>query len=202
MGRGGFEAQGRRHHELSCSVRRSHSHPPSPRWPSRRWRSPWRRGCSRRKVEAGLCLTEGGGRFVDIPGFPGEKIDRRLLRDVKLLERHYKIFVTDGYSSDPVHSANGEHPIGLALDIVPNKAEGGSWADIDKLAAWAEPRQNQPISPFRWVGYDGDADHGRGHHLHLSWEHSATKAGKPAESVYTLRCPERGPKRGGGSGRP
>jgi hypothetical protein len=152
------------------------------------------------KVEAGLCLTEGGGRFVGIPDFPGEKVDRRLLRDVKLLERRYKIFVTDGYSTDAVHAANGEHPIGLALDIVPNKAEGGSWADIDKLAAWAEPRQNQPISPFRWVGYDGDAGHGRGHHLHLSWEHSATRAGKPAESVYTLRCPERGPKRGGGSG--
>jgi hypothetical protein len=101
-----------------------------------------------------------------------------------------------------VHSANGEHPLGLALDIVPNKAASGSWADIDELAAWAEPRQNQPISPFRWVGYDGDANHGRGHHLHLSWEHSAAKFGKPAGSVYTLRCPERGPKRGDGSGDP
>jgi hypothetical protein len=50
------------------------------------------------------------------------------------------------------------------------------------------------------VGYDGDAGHGRGHHLHLSWEHSATKAGKPAESVYTMRCPKGRPKRGDGSG--
>ena len=151
------------------------------------------------KVGSGLCLTEGGGRFVDIPGFAGERVDRRLLRDIKWLRRHYKIFVTDGYSHDPVHSANGEHPIGLALDIVPDKARGGTWADIDALAKWAEPKQNQPKQPFRWVGYDGDAGHGRGNHLHLSWSHSDTKAGRPAESVYTLRCPKKGPKRNGGS---
>ena len=97
-----------------------------------------------------------------------------------------------------MHSANGEHPIGLALDIAPDKSKGGTWADIDALAAWAEPRQNHPVAPFRWVGYDGDAGHGRGHHLHLSWQHSDAKPGVPADSVYTLRCPRRGPKRGGG----
>jgi hypothetical protein len=150
------------------------------------------------KVEGGLCLTEGGGRFVGIPGFTGEKIDRRLLRDIKYLKRNYKIFVTDGFSTDPVHSANGEHPIGLGLDIVPNFAKGGTWGDIDRLAEWAEPKQNSPVAPFRWVGYDGDANHGRGHHLHLSWMHSPAKFGKPADSVYTMRCPKRGPKRGDG----
>ena len=148
------------------------------------------------KVDGGLCLTEGGGRFVDVPGFPGEKIDRRLVRDVKYLKRNYKIFVTDGYSTDPVHSANGEHPVGLALDIVPNQAKGGTWGDIDRLAEWAEPKQNAPVAPFRWVGYDGDSGHGRGDHLHLSWMHSPAKFGKPAESVYTMRCPKRGPKHG------
>ena len=146
------------------------------------------------KVEPGVCLTEGGGRFVDIPGFPGEMIDRRLLRDVRMLERRYKILMTDGFSLDSIHSANGEHPIGLALDIVPDRAKGGTWADIDALAAWAEPRQNDPIAPFRWVGYDGDPNHGRGNHLHLSWSHSPAKFGKPAESVYTVRCPKPGQK--------
>ena len=152
------------------------------------------------KVEAGLCLTEGGGRFVGIPGLPGERIDRRLLRDVAYLERRFKIFVTDGFSTDPVHSANGEHPVGLALDIVPDKARGGSWADIDRLAEWAEPRQDDPVAPFRWVGYDGDSGHGRGHHLHLSWSHSPAKFGKPARSVYTLKCPRRARRGGGQSG--
>ena len=154
------------------------------------------------KQADGTCLTVGGGRFVDIPGFPGEQIDRRLLRDVRWLRRHYGIFVTDGYSADDVHAANGEHPIGLALDIVPDKARGGTWEQIDALAAWAEPRQNAPVAPFRWVGYDGDANHGRGHHLHLSWAHSATKFGVPAESVYTMRCPKPGSKQGHGDGKP
>ena len=149
----------------------------------------------------GVCLTTGGGKFVDVPGFPGERIDRRLLPDLKFLERKYKVFLVDGLSMDPVHAGNGEHPIGLAADIVPNTAEGGSWNLIDKLAHYAEPTQNAPIAPWRWVGYDGDAGHGRGNHLHLSWNHSDTRPGVPAESVYTMICP--GSKhRGGGGGDP
>jgi len=149
-------------------------------------------GARMQSVEIGdkVCQTTGGGKFVDIPGFPGEKIDRRLLQDIKFLRRKYKIFITDGYSTDPVHSANGEHPRGLALDIVPNFAAGGSWSDIDRLAAWAEPRQNQPRSPFRWVGYDGDSGHGHGHHLHLSYSHSDTGFGKPADTIYSVKCPK------------
>ncbi len=158
-----------------------------------------------KKVAPGVCLTTGGGRFVDIPGFPGERVDRRLLSDIRYLKRRYKIFVTDGFSDDPVHAANGEHPIGLALDIVPDFAGGGTWRDINALARLAEPSQDHPVPPFRWVGYNGDAGHGRGHHLHLSWNHSETRAGRPAASVYTLRCPgandrRRGGKPGGGGG--
>ena len=136
-----------------------------------------------------LCETTGGGKFVPIPGFPGEKIDRRLLGDIRWIVKRYPIFITDGYSMSDVHSREGEHPLGLALDIVPNRAEGGTWADITALARWAEPRQNRPRAPFRWVGYNGDAGHGRGDHLHLSWSHSAAKPGLPAKLVNTLRCP-------------
>jgi hypothetical protein len=39
------------------------------------------------------------------------------------------------------------------------------------------------------VGYEGDANHGRGHHLHLSWSHSMSRPGRPARTVYTTRCP-------------
>lgn len=144
------------------------------------------------KLGPSLCETTGGGRFVDVPGFPGEQIDRRLLRDVRMLVRRYSIFITDGYSTDPVHAANGEHPIGLALDIVPDKTAGGRWSDIDRLAAWAEPRQDRPREPFRWVGYDGDSGHGRGNHLHLSWSHSEVKPRRPARTVHTVRCPRPG----------
>lgn len=142
------------------------------------------------KIAPGLCETTGGGKFVDIPGFAGEMIDRRLLRDIRWLRKRYPIFITDGYSMGPAHAINGEHPLGLALDIVPDLDAGGRWSQITALALWAEPEQNDPVQPFRWVGYDGDAGHGRGHHLHLSWSHSAvTRAGKPARTVYTIRCP-------------
>ena len=103
--------------------------------------------------------------------------------------RRYKIFITDGYATSG-HAPNGEHPIGLALDIVPNKAAGGSWRKVTRLARWAEPSQNNPRAPFRWVGYKGDSGHGRGDHLHLSWMHSKTPPKTPAEIVYTRFCPD------------
>ena len=142
------------------------------------------------KLDTHLCQTTGGGAFVPIPEFPGEQIDRRLLTDLKWMEKRWDIFVTDAYSDDGVHAANGEHPIGLAADIVPDKAAGGTWKKIDRLAAWAEPVQNEPRSPFRWVGYDGDAGHGRGNHLHLSWSHSTAKPFHTAATVYTVNCPK------------
>src|SRR3954453_22493061 len=144
------------------------------------------------KIAPHLCKTIRGGRFVPIPGFPGEKIDRRLLPDIRWMKRRFDIFITDGYSRDPVHDANGEHPIGLATDIVPNFARGGSWNEIGDLAHLAEPRQDRPIMPWRWVGWNGDAGHGRGNHLHLSWSHSETSPGNPARVVYTRRCPHTG----------
>lgn len=138
-----------------------------------------------------LCKTIGGGKFVRIPGFPGEKIDRRLLKDIRWMRNHYKIFITDGYSTDPIHSPNGEHPIGLAADIVPDRSEGGTWRLIGKLAKRFEPEQDQVRMPFRWIGYNGDPNHGRGNHLHLSWAHSRkTRFGHPVRKVYTRICPE------------
>lgn len=139
-----------------------------------------------------LCETTGGGRFVKIPGFPGERIDRRLLTDIEfLLEKYkHKFFITDGYSTDPVHARNGEHPIGLALDIIPDFSRTEKWRKVSRLARWAEPERDEPRAPFRWVGYNGDVNHGRGNHLHLSWSHSETKPEKPARTVYTIKCPE------------
>jgi hypothetical protein len=151
--------------------------------------SPAADGMRSTKINHHLCKTIHGGRFVSIPGFPGEKIDRRLLPDVRWMKRRFDILITDGYSTDPVHATNGEHPIGLAADIVPNKAVGGTWGEIGVLAHLAEPHQNAPIPPWRWVGYNGDAGHGRGNHLHLSWSHSPTKPRHPARVVYTRKCP-------------
>ena len=137
----------------------------------------------------GVKTVRGGGKIVAIPGSPGERIDRRLLRDIAWMKRKYKIAITDGYAFSG-HAPNGEHPIGVALDIVPGP--GGSWNDIDRLARWAEPSQNRPRAPFRWVGYNGDYNHGRGHHLHLSWNHGPGRRGRPPSWVQVLAFGSKG----------
>ena len=141
------------------------------------------------KLSPTLCETAGGGKFVSIPGFPGEMIDRRLLADIQWLRKRYSIFITDGYSMSAVHSQQGEHPLGLAVNRS-RQGAGGRWSDITRLARWAEPSQGKPRAPFRWVGYDGDAGHGRRDHLHLSWSHSVTRPGRPAKLIQTVRCPD------------
>jgi hypothetical protein len=116
-----------------------------------------------------------------VPGQGGAQVDRRILSDVLYLVRRYRVRVGDGYARHG-HERNGEHPLGLAVDLYPGP--GGSWDQIDRLARWAEPRQNRPRAPFRWVGYNGDKGHGRGDHLHLSWQHSPGHAGRPVRSVW------------------
>ncbi|MBI5105911.1 MAG: lytic transglycosylase domain-containing protein [Solirubrobacterales bacterium] len=129
----------------------------------------------------------GGGRIVEIPGSPGESIDERLVKDVLLLRERFHLLITDGYAASG-HAADGEHPLGLAVDVVPGP--GGSWGDVDALARWAEPSQGRPRPPFRWVGYDGDRGHGRGDHLHLSWRHAdAPSRRPPAAWVEVLVAP-------------
>ncbi len=123
------------------------------------------------------------GRIVAIPGFPGERVDSRLLPDIRWLRAKYHIAITDGFALEG-HAPGGEHPIGEAIDIVPGP--GGSWNDIDRLARFAEPHQNHPRAPWRWVGYNGDAGHGRGNHLHLSWRHGAAHRGRPGSWVQVL----------------
>lgn len=126
----------------------------------------------------------GGGAIVPIPGNPGETIDERILPDLLALAARYRFRVTDGYAPTG-HAASGEHPLGLAVDLVPGP--GSTWDDIDALARWAEPQQNRPRAPFRWAGYDGDSGHGRGDHLHLSWRHSPAAPGaRPVQWVEVL----------------
>jgi hypothetical protein len=93
--------------------------------------------------------------------------------------------IGDGYSLTRDHARKGEHPLGLAVDIYPGP--GGNWDRVGKLARWAEPRRNRPRPPFRWVGYTGDYNHGRGNHLHLSWMHSKGRFGRPVRTVWVWK---------------
>lgn len=120
----------------------------------------------------------GKRRIVPLPGFPGESCDIRIVRDVLFLAAKFDLQITDCYAESG-HAADGEHPRGLAIDAVPKQGGGcgSTWRKVNVLAAWAEPKQNQPRPPFRWVGYNGDANHGCGNHLHLSWNHGPAGVG-------------------------
>jgi hypothetical protein len=137
-------------------------------------------------VKVGLA----GAWLASVPGFPGEKCDRRILPNLVYLIQRYRLAVTDCYALAG-HEPDGEHPMGLGVDLVP--AAGGSWSLVAKLAAAAEPSQNAPRPPFRWVGWNGDSGHGdpahagRNAHLHLSWNHGGGGFDQPAEWVLVAR---------------
>jgi hypothetical protein len=140
-----------------------------------------------------IVRVTGRGRWVPIPGQTWARVDRRILADVLYLIRRYRVRITEGFGTIG-HEPFGEHPLGLAVDIEPGP--GGTWAEVSRLARWAEPRQNHPRAPFRWVGWNGDHNHGhpsvckpsRGcaPHLHLSWAHSRTPPRRLARSVWVF----------------
>lgn len=137
-----------------------------------------------------LAWRTGGGRLVEVPGQTWARVDRRILPDVIHLIRRYHVQIWEGFGTVG-HQPFGEHPLGLAVDILPGA--GGTWDDVSRLARWAEPRQNHPRGPFRWVGWNGDFNHGHpsickprlgcAPHLHLSWAHSPTPPRKIARRV-------------------
>jgi hypothetical protein len=145
-------------------------------------------------------LVYAPGKIVPIPAsIPhevGDMVDKRILPDLRWIAQRYPIFVTDGYSGpllngehagcDECHTRGSDHYNGLAVDLVPLGAGtkcDAAWAPITRLALWAEPVQGEPALPFRWVGYDGDAGHGCGNHLHLSWNHAPVPQFQLAEWV-------------------
>jgi len=149
----------------------------------------------------------GTGKIVPIPASipheEGDIVDRRIIPNLRWIAQRFPIYVTDGYSGplpngehagcDNCHVKNSDHYNGLAVDIVPTNPSSkcdANWAGITRLALWAEPVQNEPRPPFRWVGYDGDAGHGCGNHLHLSWNHAIAPMFQLAEWVEAFPVTE------------
>ena len=146
-------------------------------------------------------IVKTPGTLVEIPAAipheEGDMVDSRIVPDLRWIAARYPIFITDGYSGpladgehagcDECHVANSDHLNGVAVDIVPATEDtptcGPTWEPITRLALWAEPEQEKPVLPFRWVGYEGDAGHGCGNHLHLSWNHAPAKPYELAEWV-------------------
>ena len=139
----------------------------------------------------GTEVDDSRGKLIPLPEeIPGEGdtyIDSRISDDVIwIAERFPQIYFGEGYSGPlpgggwggchKCHISDSDHKIGLAVDLYPVSSKGSgcsrAWNQVTRLAKLAEPRQGQTRGPFGWVGYDGDANHGCGNHLHLSWDHS------------------------------
>jgi hypothetical protein len=133
--------------------------------------------------------TMTGGAAIDC--------DRRIRDDVVYLAARFHVTVTACYA---IHATGGEHPLGAAVDLVPNP--GLRWrATTERLAravGWRRSCAASGVgpacarSPFRFVGYDGYPGHGdpahcrcNGNaHLHLSWLTSAS-TGEPQAAQRT-----------------
>jgi hypothetical protein len=140
---------------------------------------------------------------ASVPHAPGAMVDSRIVGDLEYLAATYPIYVEEGYAGPlagvgqvgcrKCHVSHSDHYNGLAVDILPlfwdRRGCDSSWRPITRLAHWAEPRQNHPRLPFRWVGYNGDVDHGCGNHLHLSWDHARAKRFRLARWVTVFNPP-------------
>jgi hypothetical protein len=123
--------------------------------------------------------------------------DRRIRPDVIWLARRYRVTVTACYA---IHTTGGEHPLGAAVDLVPDP--GQSWASsterLARAVGWKRSCAASGVAPacarppFRFVGYDGYPGHGdpahcacgANAHLHLSWLTSAS-TGEPQNAART-----------------
>ena len=154
-------------------------------------------------------ISRAAGQIVpvprDIPHQAGSMIDRRVIPNLRWMSRRYHFYVTEGYAGPlrgygkvgcpDCHVSRSDHHYGLAVDLVAGDLSSGctaGWRPITALARWAEPRQNVPVAPFRWVGYNGDSGHGCGHHLHLSWNHADGPEYRVSAWVQLFRVKLRG----------
>lgn len=129
---------------------------------------------------------------IKLAKVPGGQVDARIAPDVRALLRRFGLKITASYATTG-HAADGEHPLGLALDLVPID---GDWSRTARAAAFAHAHPNT----FRWIGYNGQARHGdpahagANAHLHLSW------FGRPGTSVHPALA-GKGSTKAVGSGR-
>lgn len=141
----------------------------------------------------GTTVTGDGRWLADVPGFPGERCDARIVADVVAITVEFGLRLTDCFGGAP-HETNGEHPLGLAADLVP---VDGDWSRTARTAAafgWAPACAANGCpgrGPLRVVLYNGfpghgDPAHSGTPHLHLSWQHAVAAPFSRAASVRVL----------------
>ena len=138
-------------------------------------------------------VAGAGDWLAPVPGFPGERCDRRIVADVVLLTRGYGLNLTDCFGGPP-HDSHGEHPLGLAADLVPVDGDWNRALALARAAGWSPACAASGCGgrgPFRVVLYNGFPGHGDpAHtdtpHLHVSWQHSPAPPFTRAGEVLVL----------------
>ena len=103
-----------------------------------------------------------------VPHVDGAYIDKRIKRNLIWLADHFRIYVTEGSPGRAAEREEGRLPqaprrgLRAARSASPSTSRpldndwsghcNKRWASVSKLAKWAEPKQNEPLPPFRWVG--------------------------------------------------
>jgi hypothetical protein len=141
----------------------------------------------------GAAVAGDGQWLVAVPGFPGERCDARIVADVLAITHEFGLRLSDCFGGAP-HDSDGEHPLGLATDLVP---VDGDWSRTARAAAafgWTAACATAgcpgrgPLRVVLYNGYPGHGDpaHTSTPHLHLSWQHAAARPFSRAAWVRVL----------------
>jgi hypothetical protein len=134
-----------------------------------------------------------GDWLAPVPGFTGQRCDRRIVPDVLALARAYRLTVTACFGGAP-HELRGEHPLGLAIDAVPADGDWSHTAALARAFGWLPACASAGCpgrGPFRVLLYNGYPGHGdpahtRTPHIHLSWHHAPARPFTQAPWVRLL----------------
>ena len=136
-----------------------------------------------------------GTWLAAVPG-TGERCDARIVADVQGLIDRFGLRLTACFAATG-HAAGGEHPLGLATDLLPADGDWTRTMTTARSFGWsphcaANGCAGHLRPPMRVVLYNGYPGHGDpAHcaapacppHLHLSWSHAPTQPLTPAPWV-------------------
>jgi hypothetical protein len=132
-----------------------------------------------------------------VPGAQGERCDARIVPDVVMLLATFGVRLTACFGGAP-HATGGEHPLGLAADLVPIDGDWGRTLRLARAYGWSPACAVTGCpgrGPFRVVLYDGypghgDPAHSSTPHLHVSWQHAPAEPFTRARWVRVLIPPQ------------
>jgi hypothetical protein len=145
----------------------------------------------------GVQVGGDGGWLAKVPGAPTERCDARIVPDVVAILQTFGLSLTACYGGAP-HATDGEHPLGLATDLVPTDGDWNRTLTAARAFGWSPscaaagcPGRG-PLRVVLYNGYPGHGDpaHSSAPHLHLSWQHAPAEPFTRARWVRVLLTPD------------